>query len=86
MKYVYCDCEYCQQPTAEPPFASDCRDCALRRVAGSPQFAAAKIAGSVTPEYAAYLKATFGKDGLAAHEDVKRMAQRITKMRAGEHQ
>lgn len=69
--------------TVDSPFIrSTCRSCTLRAMAQSPFFHQSQREGRITSDYERSLKACFGDDFRAAHEEVKAVAGRIRDARA----
>ena len=67
MNYTRAHCNHCEQRSGL--YLADCRGCAARAIAQSPQFFAAALTGKQTPAYRERLEAA----GLT-HEEVKEAA------------
>lgn len=68
-------CEGCADPYGGI-FIAGCRPCALRDLAGGPDFFASMRAGKLTPSYRAAL-APLGEDVAAVHAEVRAMAKTL---------
>lgn len=69
------DCEGCLNPDGGL-YMAGCRQCSIRRLARGPEFYASVAAQRIVPAYLETLRALFGDDWKAGHEEVKAEAKR----------
>lgn len=64
-----------------PGYHAECHGCKVRALAHGPSYHASMLANSITPGYRNALRAMFGEDWRAAHEEVKAEHQRLKEMK-----
>lgn len=75
------DCTQAKTTKYWPIFQSECRGCKVRALASGPLHFTAMKAKTITPSYKAALRAVFGDDWRAGHDEVKAEHARIKGMR-----